>query len=58
MSVSTSFAAEPAMNNSPNFPLRVVDGLTLPADYRKALRPGEDWKDTNGFPRQLPRYFY
>ena len=32
------------VNESPNFPLRVVDGLTLPPEYRKALRPGEDWK--------------
>src|SRR3954463_410529 len=46
------------MADSPTFPLRVVDGLTLPADYRKALRPGEEWKDGSGFPRQLPRYFY
>ena len=44
--------------NRPNFPLRVVDGLTLPPEYRKALRPGEDWKDATGSARQLPRYFY
>ena len=35
-------------NESPNFPLRVVDGLTLPPEYRKALRPGEEWKDATG----------
>ena len=58
MSASTRFAENAGMNESPTFPLRVVDGLGLPPDYRKALRPGEEWKDVNGFPRQLPRYFY
>src|SRR3954465_7783678 len=56
MSAPSSFAE--ARHESPNFPLRVVDGLTLPPEYRKALRPGEDWKDGGGHPRQLPRYFY
>src|SRR5918992_3105607 len=46
------------MNEPPTFPLAVVDGLTLPPQYRKALRPGEDWKDATGRSRQLPRYFY
>jgi hypothetical protein len=46
------------MAEAPTFPLRVVDGLTLPTEYRKALRPGEEWKDAGGHPRQLPRYFY
>jgi len=58
MSSSASFAENAGMSESPNFPLRVVDGLTLPMEYRKALRPGEDWKDSTGRPRQLPRYFY
>lgn len=39
-------------------PLTVVDGLALPADYRKALRPDEWWKDAGGMKRQIPRYFY
>src|SRR3954469_12744199 len=46
------------MAEAPIFPLRVVDGLTLPLEYRKALRPGEEWKDAVGVSRQLPRYFY
>jgi hypothetical protein len=50
------FPALEVMAESPNFPLRIVDGLTLPAEYRKALRPGEEWKDAAGIPRQLPRY--
>src|SRR3954465_8041689 len=58
MSASATFARSSAMADSPTFPLRVVDGLTLPPDYRKALRPGEEWKDSAGHPRQLPRYFY
>ena len=58
MSSSASYAENAGMSESPNFPLRVVDGLTLPPEYRKALRPGEDWKDSTGRPRQLPRYFY
>jgi len=58
MSSSALFAGDAGINESPNFPLRVVDGLTLPPEYRKALRPGEDWNDANGHPWQLPRYFY
>jgi len=46
------------MSNGTGFPLTVVDGTTLPAQYRKALRPGEPWKDSAGRQRQLPRYFY
>ena len=49
MSSSAVFAAN-AGHESPNFPLRVVDGLTLPPEYRKALRPGEEWKDATGRP--------
>lgn len=36
---------------------RVVDGSTLPAAYREALRPGEWVEDAVGRPVQLPRYF-
>src|SRR3954471_5064901 len=43
------------MAEAPIFPLRVVDGLTLPPEYRKALWPGEEWKDAVGVSRQLPR---
>src|SRR5947199_3379516 len=58
MTTSSRLDETETVNEPPNFPLRVVDGLTLPPEYRKALRPGEDWKDNNGFARQLPRYFY
>jgi hypothetical protein len=46
------------MNDESTFPLSVVDGLTLSAEYRKALRPGETWADSAARQRQLPRYFY
>jgi hypothetical protein len=46
------------MSDENGFQLSVVDGLTLPAEYRKALRPGELWADAAGRKRQLPRYFY
>lgn len=46
------------MSDESTFPLSVVDGLTLPPEYRKALRPGEMWADAAGRQRQLPRYFY
>jgi hypothetical protein len=39
-------------------PLRLVDGLELPADVRRALRPGDEVHDAVGRVRQLPRYFY
>ena len=58
MSSTATFARNAAMAEAPTFPLRVVDGLTLPLEYRRALRPGEEWKDAAGHPRQLPRYFY
>lgn len=38
--------------------LAVVDGLSLPKDYRDALRPGELVRDGAGRVVQLPRYFY
>jgi hypothetical protein len=46
------------MSDQTAFPLSVVDGLTLPPEYRKALKPGEILQDAAGRPRQLPRYFY
>lgn len=46
------------MSDESTFPLSVVDGLALSAEYRKALRPGEMWADSAGRQRQLPRYFY
>lgn len=46
------------MSDESTFPLSVVDGLALPPEYRKALRPGEMWADSAGRQRQLPRYFY
>lgn len=39
-------------------PLKVVDGLTLPAAVRKLLRPGEAMKDSAGRAHFLPRFFY
>jgi hypothetical protein len=41
-----------------SLPLRVVDGLTLPADVRAALRPGTLMADREGRTRRLPRWFY
>src|SRR2546430_9298424 len=58
MTTSSRLDETETVSEPPNFPLRVVDGLTLPPEYRKVLRPGEDWKDNNGLARQLPRYFY
>lgn len=46
------------MSDENGFLLPVVDALTLPGSYRKALRPGEIVKDAAGRERQLPRYFY
>ena len=46
------------MSGENGFPLPVVDAMTLPSGYRKALRPGETLKDAAGRERQLPRYFY
>lgn len=39
-------------------PLPVVDGLTLPAELRQLLRPGELIADGNGRLHRLPRFFY
>lgn len=38
--------------------LRIVDGLELEPEYRRALRPGEVVKHPGGRMVQLPRYFY
>lgn len=38
-------------------PLPCVDGLELPAEYRRVLRPGESLRDARGRKRVLPRYF-
>jgi hypothetical protein len=38
--------------------LRVVDGLTLGADYRSVLRPAELVRDRTRRLRRLPRFFY
>lgn len=46
------------MSDESTFPLSVIDGLALPPEYRKVLRPGEQWTDSAGRQRQLPRYFY
>jgi hypothetical protein len=39
-------------------PLRGVDGLRLPEEYRALLRPGEAEMDVNGTIHRLPRFFY
>ena len=44
------------MNAPPTLP--VVDGLTLSADLRALLRPGEAVTDANGRSHHLPRFFY
>jgi hypothetical protein len=38
--------------------LRAVDGLTLSAEHRAALRPGEAIADGNGVVHHLPRFFF
>jgi hypothetical protein len=38
--------------------LRAVDGLTLSAEHRAALRPGEPVTDQNGNRHDLPRFFF
>ena len=40
MTASTRLDETEKVIEAPNFPLRVVDGLTLLPEYRKALRPG------------------
>ena len=40
------------------FPLRIVDGRRLPAEYRQALKPGALIVDEEGRARRLPRFFY
>src|SRR2546430_4311083 len=38
--------------------LRVVDGCSLPEEYRALLRPGEAETDPHGNVHHLPRFFY
>ena len=38
--------------------LEVVDGLTLSAEHRALLRPGEPIGDAGGIVHHLPRFFY
>ncbi len=38
--------------------LEVVDGLSLPEEYRKLLRPDEAIADAHGRTLRLPRFFY
>ena len=38
--------------------LRPIDGLTLSAEYRALLRPGEAESDSAGNVHHLPRFFY
>ena len=42
----------------PDFPLAVVDGLSLCPELRAVLRPGELMRDRAGRWRRLPRFFY
>ena len=39
-------------------PLRAVDGVDLPQEYRVLLRPGEAETDFQGNIHRLPRFFY
>jgi hypothetical protein len=41
-----------------NEAFKIVDGLSLPSDYRKLLRPGESVQDRSGQTHFLPRFFY
>ena len=41
-----------------NEPLQVVDGLTLSAEHRRLLRPGEAMTNAAGRTHFLPRFFY
>ncbi len=41
-----------------NWPLKVIDGLTLSAAHRQLLRPGAPLKDHAGRTHFLPRFFY
>lgn len=43
---------------SSRFPLRIVDGLALPKETRRLLRPGEALADREGRLHRLPRFFY
>ena len=38
--------------------MKIVDGLSLSAEHRALLRPGELLPDTRGGVHRLPRYFY
>lgn len=46
------------MGDGKGFPLRVVDGLALDPEARRALRPGELLRDREGRARRLPRFFF
>lgn len=46
------------MTEHSRLPLRLVDGLTLEPELRRALRPGSLMADAEGRLRQLPRFFY
>jgi hypothetical protein len=39
-------------------PLRIVDGVTLPPEYRELLRPGALVSGADGRRRRLPRWFF
>jgi hypothetical protein len=39
-------------------PLRAIDGVVLPEQYRVLLRPGESEMDLHGNLHRLPRFFY
>lgn len=46
------------MPESAPLDLRVVDGLRLPSELRHVLQPGGELRDSHGFLRTLPRFFY
>lgn len=46
------------MDDAGRLNLKVVDGLKLPVELRKALRPGEVIADDRGRMHRLPRFLY
>jgi hypothetical protein len=46
------------MSSTETLPLKVVDGLELPMEYRQALRPGEVVVDETGRRHRFPRFLY
>lgn len=41
-----------------SLPLKIIDGLELPSEYKEIFQPDELVIDSNGVEYRLPRYFY